>query len=127
MSIGLTSAGLARQQVQAGKIVPLAIMGRERSAVLPEVPTMRELGFDDPLFEAAVWIAFVAPAKTPPAAIEKLTASLRAAAAMPEVQSRMAERGLEIMNTTPEQFAANYKRDFDVITRRMREFGIESQ
>ena len=127
VSVGLTSAGLARQHVQAGKIVPLAIMGRERSAVLPEVPTMRELGFDDPLFEAAVWIAFVAPAKTPPQALERLTSALRAAAAMPEVQARMAERGLEMLNSTPDQFNASYKRDFDVITRRMKEFGIEAQ
>ncbi|VWX61909.1 putative Bug-like extra-cytoplasmic solute receptor, TTT family [Burkholderiales bacterium 8X] len=127
VSVGLTSAGLARQHVQAGKIVPLAIMGRERSPVLPEVPTMRELGFEDPLFEAAVWIAFVAPAKTPPQAIERLTAALRAAAALPEVQARMAERGLETLNTTPEQFNTGYKRDFDVITRRMKEFGIEAQ
>jgi tripartite-type tricarboxylate transporter receptor subunit TctC len=127
VSVGLTSAGLARQHVQAGKIVPLAIMGRERSAVLPEVPTMRELGFDDPLFEAAVWIAVVAPAKTPPAAIERLTVALREAAAMPDVRTRMAERGLEMLNTTPEQFNANYKRDFDIITKRMQEFGIEAQ
>lgn len=127
VSVGLTSAGLARQHVQAGKVVPLAIMGRERSAVLPQVPTMRELGFDDPLFEAAVWIAFVAPARTPPAVVERLTVALRNAAAMPEVQARMAERGLEMLNTTPEQFSANYRRDFDVITRRMREFGIEAQ
>ena len=127
VSVGLTSAGLARQHVQAGKVVPLAIMGRERSAVLPQVPTMRELGFDDPLFEAAVWIAFVAPARTPPAVVERLTVALRNAAAMPEVQARMAERGLEMLNTTPEQFTANYRRDFDVITRRMREFGIEAQ
>lgn len=127
VSIGLTSAGLARQHVQAGKVVPLAIMGRERSPVLPQVPTMRELGFDDPLFEAAVWIAFVAPAKTPPAVVERLTSALRAAAAMPEVQAKMAERGLDMLNTTPEQFGQNYKRDFDVITRRMQEFGIEAQ
>lgn len=127
VSVGLTSAGLARQHVQAGKIVPLAIMGRERSAVLPQVPTMRELGFDDPLFEAAVWIAFVAPARTPPAAIERLTAALRVAAALPDVQARMAERGLEMLNTTPEQFGLNYKRDFEVITRRMHEFGIEAR
>lgn len=127
VSVGLTSAGLARQQVQAGKVVPLAIMGRERSPVLPEVPTMRELGFDDALFEAAVWIAFVAPAKTPAPVVQRLAAELRAVAAMPEVQAQMADRGLEMLNTTPEQFAAGYQREFDVITRRMREFGIEAQ
>jgi tripartite-type tricarboxylate transporter receptor subunit TctC len=127
VSVGLTSAGLARQHVQAGKVVPLAIMGRERSPVLPEVPTMRELGFEDPLFEAAVWIAFVAPAKTPAPVVQRLAAELRAVAAMPEVKALMAERGLEMLNTTPEQFAAGYKGEFEIITRRMQEFGIEAQ
>lgn len=127
VSIGLTSVGLARPHVQAGKIVPLAIMGSERSSVLPDVPTMRELGFDDPLFEATVWIAFVAPAKTPPAVVQRLAAEIRAVAAMPDVQLLMAERGFEMLNSTPEQFAASYKQEFGVITRRMAEFGIEPQ
>lgn len=127
VSIGLTSAGLARPQVKAGKVQPLAIMGRERSPVLPEVPTMRELGFDDPLFEAAVWIAFVAPAKTPPAVVQTLSTEIRKIVALPEVQAQLMERGLEPMNTTPEQFAAAHKREFDVIIKRMKEFGIEPQ
>ncbi|MDP9877480.1 hypothetical protein J2W25_001786 [Variovorax boronicumulans] len=101
----------------------LAAAMREDGAV----PTMRELGFDDPPFEAAVWIAFVVPAKTPPAVVERLTTALRTAAAMPDVQSKMTERGLEMLNTTPEQFARNYKLDFDVIVKRMQEFGIEAQ
>jgi tripartite-type tricarboxylate transporter receptor subunit TctC len=46
---------------------------------------------------------------------------------MPDVQAKMAERGLEMLNTTPEQFSQNYKRDFEVITKRMQEFGIEAQ
>lgn len=92
--------------------------------MLPEVPTMRELGFDDPL---AVWIAFVAPAKTPPAIVQTLSTEIRKIIALPEVQAQLMERGLEPMNTTPEQFAAAPKRDFEVIIRRMKEFGIEPQ
>lgn len=127
VSVGLTSAGLARAQVKAGKVQPLAIMGRERSPVLPEVPTMRELGFDDPLFEAAVWIAFVAPAKTPPAVVQVLAGEIRKIIALPEVQAQLMERGLEPLNTTPEQFNASYRTEFETITRRMKEFGIEPQ
>ncbi|RYY61730.1 MAG: tripartite tricarboxylate transporter substrate binding protein, partial [Comamonadaceae bacterium] len=127
VSVGLTSAGLARPQVKAGKVVPLAIMGHQRSPVLPDVPTMRELGFDDPIFEAAVWIAFVAPAKTPPAVVQTLATELRKIVALPEVQAQLMERGLEPMNTTPEQFTAAYPKEFEVITRRMKEFGIEPQ
>lgn len=127
VSIGLTSAGLARQHVKAGKVYPLAIMGRERSSVLPEVPTMRELGFDDPLFEAAVWIAVVAPAKTPSAVVQTLSTEIRKIIAMPDVQAQLMERGLEPLNSTPEQFQTSYRQEFEVITRRMKDFGIEPQ
>ncbi|MDM0078767.1 hypothetical protein QTH90_30475 [Variovorax sp. J2P1-59] len=39
----------------------------------------------------------------------------------------MAERGLEMLNTTPEQINQSYRRDLEVITKRMQEFGIEAQ
>ncbi len=127
ISIGLTSAGLARQYVSSGKVVPLAIMGSERSAALPDLPTMKELGFDDPIFEAAVWISFVAPARTPPAIIQTLATEIRKIIAAPDAQRILADRGLEPMNTTPEQFATSHRQEFEVITRRMKEFGIEGQ
>jgi tripartite-type tricarboxylate transporter receptor subunit TctC len=46
---------------------------------------------------------------------------------VPEVQAALAERGLETMNSTPEQFAASHRAEFEVISRRMKEFGIEPQ
>ncbi len=127
VSLGLTSAGLAKPQVMGGKIVALAIMGRERSSALPNVPTMREQGFDDPLFEAAVYIAFLAPAKTPDAVVKRLASEIRIIVGQPDVQAALNERGLEVMNTTPEQFAASHRTEFDVITKRMKEFGIDPQ
>lgn len=127
VSLGLTSAGLAKPQVLAGKVTPLAIMGRERSPALPNLPTMREQGFDDPLFDAAVYIAFLAPAKTPEPVLRRLATEIRAILAMPDVQAALAERGLDTMNTTPEQFAASHRAEFDVIIRRMKEFGIQAE
>lgn len=127
VSLGLTSAGLARQHVQAGKVTPLAIMGRERSKSLPQVPTMREQGFDDPIFDAAVWISFVAPAKLPPAVAQRLVGEIRAVLAQPDVAAAIVDRGLEVMATTPEQFHAHYRAEFDVITRKIRDIGIEPQ
>lgn len=127
VSLGLTSAGLARQHVAGGRIRPLAIMGRERSKALPEVPTMREQGFDDPIFDAAVWISVVAPAGLPPAVAQRLVAEIRGILLLPEVGAAIVERGLEVMATTPEQFQANYRSEFEVITRKIREIGIEPQ
>lgn len=127
VSLGITGVGLARPQVLAGKITPLAIMGRERASALPNVPTMREQGFDDPIFNAPLWMAFLAPAKTPKPVVNRLAHEIRKIAATEEFHKLLTERGLELMNTTPEEFTANYKAEFKVITERMREFGLGAQ
>ncbi|UUX95073.1 Bug family tripartite tricarboxylate transporter substrate binding protein [Aquabacterium sp. J223] len=127
LSIGFTSAGLARQHVQAGKVTPLAIMGRERSKSLPQVPTAREQGFDDPIFDAAVWVGLIAPAGLPAPIAQRWTTEVRTIMAQPEVGALLNERGLEVLNTTPEQFIAHYRGEFDTITRKIRDIGIEQQ
>lgn len=127
VSLGLTSAGLARQHVLAGKVTALAIMGKERSPALPQVPTMREQGLDDPLFDAAVYIAFVAPARTPEPVLRKLTEEIRKVLADPEVGRLMNERGLEILNSTPSEFAASHRAEAEVILKRIKEFGLTPQ
>lgn len=127
VSIGLSSVASAKQHVQAGKLVPLAVLGRERSSALPQVPTLRELGFTDPLYDTNVWLGVLAPARTPPAAVQRLAEEIRAIVAAEDVRSLLVDRGFEVMNTTPEQFAASYRREFEVITQRIRAFGIEPQ
>ncbi len=127
VSVGLTSAGLAKQHVLAGKVTALAIMGRERSPALPQVPTMREQGFDDPLFDAAVYIAFVAPARTPESVMKKLADEIRKVLADPEVGRLMNERGLDIMNSTPREFEASHRAEAEVILKRIKDFGLVAQ
>ncbi len=127
VDIGLSSVASAKQHVQAGKLTALAVLGRERSTALPQVPTLRELGFADPLFDTNVWIAVLAPARTPAPIVKRLADEIRAIVATPEVAALYTERGFEVMNTTPEQFAASYKAEFGVITKRMRDFGVEAQ
>lgn len=125
--IGWSSVATAIQHVQSGKLTPLAVMGRQRSTSLPQVPTMHELGFTDPLFDSNVWIAVLAPARTPQPVIDRLAREIRAIVGAPEISQLFTGRGFEVMNTSPDQFAAGYKIEYDVITKRIREFGIETQ
>jgi tripartite-type tricarboxylate transporter receptor subunit TctC len=127
VTIGLSSVATALQNVAAGKIVPLAMMGSERSTALPQVPTLRELGFTDPLYVASVWMAALVPAATPPAVVAKLSSEIRAIANSDEVRKALVDRGFEMMVTTPEGARSNYAAEFEVITNRIRELGIEPQ
>lgn len=127
VSVGLSSVGTAKQHVAAGKIAPLAVMNPQRLSAMPQVPTMKELGFSDPIYESSVWMAALVPARTPPAVVQKLSAEIRAIANAPDVRNLLIDRGFEMQVTTPEQATANYKAEFDIITRRIRELGIEPQ
>ena len=79
--------------VQAGKLRPLAVTSDSRWPELPDVPTMHESGF--PNFPAYQWFLVLAPAKTPPAVIEKLNTAINDGLKSPEIQTRLAKLGTE--------------------------------
>lgn len=74
--------------IQAGKVRPLAVTGRQRSPLLPEVPTVGELGLKGMEFEV-LYMAMV-PAATPQPIVDKLQKALQSALATPELKSRLA-------------------------------------
>ncbi|WP_454727370.1 MULTISPECIES: Bug family tripartite tricarboxylate transporter substrate binding protein [Cupriavidus] len=91
-------------QIQAGKLRPLAVTSATRVPELPDVPTMKEAGFDD--FQVTAWFGLVAPAGTPPALVSRLQKTVAAILAEPEVKTRLAELGGAPGGDTPEHFAA---------------------
>ncbi|MDO8694189.1 MAG: tripartite tricarboxylate transporter substrate binding protein [Sheuella sp.] len=92
--------GLAH--IQSGKIRALATTGDQRMKVLPDVPTIKEIGYKD--FEVVEWNGFFVPAGTPADVINKLSESVRLATQQPEVQKRMAAQGVEPVGNTPKEF-----------------------
>jgi tripartite-type tricarboxylate transporter receptor subunit TctC len=90
-------------QVRSGKIKGLAVTGRERSALAPELPTIAESGL--PGFEGVTWFAFVAPAATPPAIIARLNRELNKALASTDLREKLAAQGAEPAPGTPEELA----------------------
>ena len=92
------------QHVQSGRLRALAITSTKRSPILPGVPTLAEAGVKGA--EINEWNAIFAPSATPPAVINKLSAAFQRALEAPEVRQRIAQLGVEIQRTTPEQAQA---------------------
>ena len=88
--------------IRGGRLRALAVTGRQRSAELPEVPTMIESGFAD--FEVTGWFGLFAAAKTPRPLIDKIYGAAKAVLASPEIKARFADLGGTAGGEPPEQF-----------------------
>ncbi len=99
----------ALPMIQAGRVRALAVTGPRRSSVLPELPTMAELGL--PEAQATSWGSVMAPAGTPAPVIQRLNAVIRDVLAQPAVQQRLATAGADAMASTPEEVAATMREE----------------
>ena len=97
------SVGLAAPNVKAGKLVALGTTGGTRSNALPDVPTIKEQGY--PSLEFNSWFGIVAPSKTPPEIVAKLSADIIKAVQSPEGKAKMEEAGFRVTGTNREEFA----------------------
>ncbi len=92
---------------KAGKVRVVAVAGEKRQAVLPDVPTLSELGIKG--FEDAPYYGIFAPAGTPKAFTDKFSEALAKVIALPEVRERLTNMGLAVGHTSPEQLGAREK------------------
>jgi len=97
----------ALPHVKAGKLRALAVAGPKRNALLPDVPTLKEIGVDG--VDVQQWYGFFAPAKTPKAVIDKLNAALNQVLKDKEIEKRIEDHGADVETSTPEQLGALVK------------------
>jgi tripartite-type tricarboxylate transporter receptor subunit TctC len=124
----VASFGLANwiTQIRAGSVKALAVDGDTRSPLLPDVPTLRELGYRGPL--TRVYFGIVAPAGTPQPIIVKLRDEFARVGGNPEFrQKRLIEQGLEPVFDTPEAFSQFLKDDRARSEQIVREAGLVPQ
>lgn len=100
----IDSIALQWPQAKAGKIRALAITGRQRAAVAPDVPTLAESGLAG--YEYSAWMGVAAPAATPKQIVSRLNAELVRALRTPEAREWFAAQGGEVIGDSPETFAA---------------------
>jgi len=122
VNILMPGLAAALPHIRSGKLKPIAITGRKRSALLPKVPSLEESGYKG--FDGVQWYGIVGPAKLPAEITKRLNAEINKALASPALRERLASEAMDIMPMTPEQFGAFMKADIAHWTEVARERNI---
>lgn len=109
--------------IKSGKLRAYAITGKQRSPLLPDVPTMDELGLTG--YDLTSWQGVLAPAGTPRPIVDKLNKAVAEALQSKDVITVLAGQGdVELVSGTPEEFAALIKSDVGMYTKLTKDAGI---
>lgn len=100
ISLSFASLPSAIAHIRAGRLHPIAVTSDRRFPMLPDLPTLSESGL--PGFETSAWQGLVAPARTPPAIINRLNADAVAVINQPAMRERMVQNGAIPIGSTPE-------------------------
>ena len=111
--------------IKDGRVRPLGLTGPERTPVLPEVPTFKELGFRDVIMTGMYGLWF--PAKTPVARVNRMNAEVRRMISAPDVKAKLEELGLMGVASTPAEFKAFIDEDIAFQARVMKLAKIDKQ
>ena len=107
------------------KVRPLAIVDNQRSARMPDIPTVAETLPNFRGFPA--WWAFFGPTGLPAPIAERLSGEVRAALKQPEVVAKLGDLGLTTIGSTPEELAAHLKREIDAVGTLAKAIGLEPE
>lgn len=102
IQLAVVGVAAAAPFVKSGQFRPLAVGGKRRVSVLPDVPTMHEAGV--PNYEASVWIGLTGPAGVPRDVVTKINADVAAVLQQPDVREKVIALGMEPVGGTPEAY-----------------------
>ena len=109
--------------IKSGKLRPLAVSTLKRSPMLPDVPTLHELGVSN--FEVGAWLGLLAPAGTPRPIIDKLNQELNLALDDEGVRNKLMGMGSEILKSTPDEFTAFIRKENERWSKLVRDTGAQ--
>ena len=116
----VSSISACLSQIKAGKARPLALFGGQRSKALPDVPTMKELGYD---LEFYLWVGLFAPKGTPEPIVTKIRDFTRAAVMTPKFKELMANIGQDVDYLDQAEFRAFWETDAKRVEDAVRSIG----
>ena len=109
--VSFATIGTVINFIRQGKLRPLGVGSAQRAKALPDVPTISESGV--PGYEMAPWVGMFAPAGTPKAIIDRLNAEVNKALKLPDVVQKLENQVLDPWTSTPEEFNARLKVDYE--------------
>ncbi|WP_156955423.1 Bug family tripartite tricarboxylate transporter substrate binding protein [Polaromonas glacialis] len=118
------TASTALAQVKAGRARGLAVMQPDRSALAPDIPSMKEFGYSG--IDITVWFGLVAPAGTPDAIVQRLSREVQEIVREPDTRLKLVGVNVEPVGSTPAAFADFLRTDRAAMARVIREAGIRS-
>ena len=125
VSVYFSPFATALPQVRQGRLRPLAVTTLKRVPLLPDYPTIAELGY--PGYQAGNWYGLLVPARTPAATIAAIRAAAVAALNSESVGKRLADLGYISIGDEPAEFAAHIKAEIESVGRILREFRITAE
>ena len=110
--------------IRAGRVRALATTGATRIAVLPDVPTVKELGF--PAYEVALWMGIFVPRGTPASVVDRANRELVAVLKKPDVQEALGAQGITAQSSTPTELGAHVASEIAKWERVVKKAGIKT-
>ncbi|MBI3916407.1 MAG: tripartite tricarboxylate transporter substrate binding protein [Betaproteobacteria bacterium] len=123
VSVTMNSIPPILAHIKAGRLLPLAVAGAKRSPLLPGVPTANEAGV--PNFEAGSWLGLAAPGKTPKRIIARLSEVMVKAVNAPATRARIEALGADPVASSPAEFAALIRREWELNAKIIKAAGVK--
>jgi tripartite-type tricarboxylate transporter receptor subunit TctC len=122
IDLSFATLGTVMTQIQQGKLRALAIGGKGRDPLLPDVPTFAEVGVKD--FSPEAWYGVMAPVGTPPAIVTKLNKTINEVMNTPEGTQLLAQMGALPVNASVDDFAKEYAHDMEANGELIKRLGV---
>jgi len=125
VQVNFATSSTGIPHIRSGKLRGLAVTGAKRSAAIPELPTVAEVGVKG--YQHASWVGMLAPAKTPKPVIDRLHAESVKILARDDIRKSFLRQGMEAEGNSPQEFAAAIVREVDQWKKLVKTAGIKAQ
>lgn len=125
VGVGWITPGAVAGHIASGKLVALAVAERQRTKLMPGVPTLIELGYKD--VDVSAWMGLLGPKGMPAELVQALNRHFNEVLKMPDVQARMTALGIELIGGAPSVLAQQIADDDQRFGKLVKEFGIRAE